>query len=101
MALDAVPMDFSYGSSFKTKSAEAYERLFARRDGRRSDTLPTRGRGRALMGDRGSHPQRFRTVHPYGIGLGLRREQVGSHEIAHARGPAGFSTTVPRALMVS
>lgn len=27
MALDAVPMDFSYGSSFKTRSAEAYERL--------------------------------------------------------------------------
>jgi glucose-6-phosphate 1-dehydrogenase len=27
MALDAVPMDFSYGSSFKTQSAEAYERL--------------------------------------------------------------------------
>ncbi len=27
MTLDAVPMDFSYGSSFKTQSAEAYERL--------------------------------------------------------------------------
>jgi glucose-6-phosphate 1-dehydrogenase len=27
MALDAVPMDFSYGNSFKTRSAEAYERL--------------------------------------------------------------------------
>jgi glucose-6-phosphate 1-dehydrogenase len=27
MALDAVPMDFSYGTSFKTQSAEAYERL--------------------------------------------------------------------------
>jgi len=27
MALDAVPMDFSYGDSFRTKSAEAYERL--------------------------------------------------------------------------
>ncbi|HEX8975417.1 MAG TPA: glucose-6-phosphate dehydrogenase [Solirubrobacteraceae bacterium] len=27
MALDVVPMDFSYGSSFKTQSAEAYERL--------------------------------------------------------------------------
>jgi glucose-6-phosphate 1-dehydrogenase len=27
MALDAVPMDFSYGNSFKTQSAEAYERL--------------------------------------------------------------------------
>ena len=27
MALDAVPMDFAYGSSFKTRSAEAYERL--------------------------------------------------------------------------
>jgi glucose-6-phosphate 1-dehydrogenase len=27
MALDAVPMDFSYGGSFKTQSAEAYERL--------------------------------------------------------------------------
>jgi glucose-6-phosphate 1-dehydrogenase len=27
MALDAVPMEFSYGSSFKTQSAEAYERL--------------------------------------------------------------------------
>ena len=27
MALDAVPMDFSYGSSFKTQSAAAYERL--------------------------------------------------------------------------
>jgi glucose-6-phosphate 1-dehydrogenase len=27
MALDAVPMDFSYGSSFKIQSAEAYERL--------------------------------------------------------------------------
>jgi glucose-6-phosphate 1-dehydrogenase len=27
MALDAVPMDFSYGSSFKTRSAGAYERL--------------------------------------------------------------------------
>lgn len=27
MALDAVPMDFSYGSSFRTRSAEAYERL--------------------------------------------------------------------------
>ena len=27
MALDAVPMDFAYASSFKTRSAEAYERL--------------------------------------------------------------------------
>jgi glucose-6-phosphate 1-dehydrogenase len=27
MALDAVPMDFAYGGSFKTQSAEAYERL--------------------------------------------------------------------------
>ncbi|MBI5106517.1 MAG: glucose-6-phosphate dehydrogenase [Solirubrobacterales bacterium] len=27
MALDAVPMDFSYGNSFRTRSAEAYERL--------------------------------------------------------------------------
>jgi glucose-6-phosphate 1-dehydrogenase len=27
MALDTVPMDFSYGSSFRTRSAEAYERL--------------------------------------------------------------------------
>jgi glucose-6-phosphate 1-dehydrogenase len=27
MALDAVPMDFSYASSFRTRSAEAYERL--------------------------------------------------------------------------
>jgi glucose-6-phosphate 1-dehydrogenase len=27
MALDAVPMDFSYGGSFRTQSAEAYERL--------------------------------------------------------------------------
>jgi glucose-6-phosphate 1-dehydrogenase len=27
MALDAVPMDFSYGGSFRTRSAEAYERL--------------------------------------------------------------------------
>jgi glucose-6-phosphate 1-dehydrogenase len=27
MALDAVPMDFSYGSSFRTRSTEAYERL--------------------------------------------------------------------------
>ena len=27
MALDAVPMDFSYGSSFRTRSADAYERL--------------------------------------------------------------------------
>jgi glucose-6-phosphate 1-dehydrogenase len=27
MALDAVPMDFAYGSSFRTRSAEAYERL--------------------------------------------------------------------------
>jgi glucose-6-phosphate 1-dehydrogenase len=27
MALDAVPMDFSYANSFKTRSAEAYERL--------------------------------------------------------------------------
>jgi len=27
MALDAVPMDFSYGGSFKTRPAEAYERL--------------------------------------------------------------------------
>ena len=27
MALDAVPMDFSYGTSFRTRSAEAYERL--------------------------------------------------------------------------
>jgi glucose-6-phosphate 1-dehydrogenase len=27
MALDAVPMDFSYGGSFKTRSTEAYERL--------------------------------------------------------------------------
>jgi glucose-6-phosphate 1-dehydrogenase len=27
MALDAVPMDFSYGASFRTRSAEAYERL--------------------------------------------------------------------------
>jgi glucose-6-phosphate 1-dehydrogenase len=27
MALDAVPMDFSYGASFKTRPAEAYERL--------------------------------------------------------------------------
>jgi glucose-6-phosphate 1-dehydrogenase len=27
MALDAVPMDFSYGSSFRTRPAEAYERL--------------------------------------------------------------------------
>jgi hypothetical protein len=27
MALDAVPMDFSYGRSFRTRSPEAYERL--------------------------------------------------------------------------
>jgi glucose-6-phosphate 1-dehydrogenase len=27
MALDAVPMDFSYGSSFRTRPSEAYERL--------------------------------------------------------------------------
>jgi glucose-6-phosphate 1-dehydrogenase len=27
MALDAVPMDFSYGTSFRTRPAEAYERL--------------------------------------------------------------------------
>jgi glucose-6-phosphate 1-dehydrogenase len=27
MALDAVPMDFAYGSGFRTRSAEAYERL--------------------------------------------------------------------------
>jgi len=27
MALDAVPMDFSYGGSFRTRSTEAYERL--------------------------------------------------------------------------
>jgi glucose-6-phosphate 1-dehydrogenase len=27
MALDTVPMDFSYGSSFRTRSTEAYERL--------------------------------------------------------------------------
>jgi glucose-6-phosphate 1-dehydrogenase len=27
MALDAVPMDFSYGGSFRTQSADAYERL--------------------------------------------------------------------------
>jgi glucose-6-phosphate 1-dehydrogenase len=27
MALDAVPMDFAYGGSFRTRSAEAYERL--------------------------------------------------------------------------
>jgi glucose-6-phosphate 1-dehydrogenase len=27
IALDAVPMDFSYGSSFRTRPAEAYERL--------------------------------------------------------------------------
>src|SRR4029453_15083200 len=27
MALDAVPMDFSYGGSFRTPSTEAYERL--------------------------------------------------------------------------
>jgi glucose-6-phosphate 1-dehydrogenase len=27
LALDAVPMDFSYGGSFRTQSAEAYERL--------------------------------------------------------------------------
>jgi glucose-6-phosphate 1-dehydrogenase len=27
MALDAVPMDFSYGSSFRTRPTEAYERL--------------------------------------------------------------------------
>jgi glucose-6-phosphate 1-dehydrogenase len=27
MALDAVPMDFAYGRSFRTRSAEAYERL--------------------------------------------------------------------------
>jgi glucose-6-phosphate 1-dehydrogenase len=27
MALDAVPMDFAYGSSFRTRPAEAYERL--------------------------------------------------------------------------
>ncbi len=27
MALDAVPMDFSYGGSFRTRPAEAYERL--------------------------------------------------------------------------
>ena len=27
MALDAVPMDFSYGGSFKTRPTEAYERL--------------------------------------------------------------------------
>ena len=27
MALDAVPMDFSYGGSFRTRSPEAYERL--------------------------------------------------------------------------
>jgi glucose-6-phosphate 1-dehydrogenase len=27
MALDAVPMDFSYGGSFRTRSADAYERL--------------------------------------------------------------------------
>jgi glucose-6-phosphate 1-dehydrogenase len=27
MALDTVPMDFSYGSSFRTRSSEAYERL--------------------------------------------------------------------------
>jgi glucose-6-phosphate 1-dehydrogenase len=27
MALDAVPMDFTYGSSFRTRPAEAYERL--------------------------------------------------------------------------
>jgi glucose-6-phosphate 1-dehydrogenase len=27
MALDAVPMDFAYGGSFRTQPAEAYERL--------------------------------------------------------------------------
>ena len=27
MALDAVPMDFSYGDSFRTRSTEPYERL--------------------------------------------------------------------------
>ncbi len=27
MALDAVPMDFDYGGSFRTRSTEAYERL--------------------------------------------------------------------------
>ena len=29
MTLDAVPMDFSYGSSFRTRSPEAYERLLS------------------------------------------------------------------------
>ena len=27
MALDAVPMDFSYGGAFRTRPTEAYERL--------------------------------------------------------------------------
>jgi glucose-6-phosphate 1-dehydrogenase len=27
MVLDAVPMDFAYGGSFRTRPAEAYERL--------------------------------------------------------------------------
>lgn len=27
MALDAVPVDFSYGGSFRTRPTEAYERL--------------------------------------------------------------------------
>ena len=68
MALDAVPMDFSYGGSFRTRSAEAYERLlhdamagdqtlFLREDAvERSWEIAA-----PVLGSRG-------TVHPYAAG---------------------------------
>jgi glucose-6-phosphate 1-dehydrogenase len=73
MALPAVPMDFSYGSSFRTRSAEAYERLL-HGDGRRPDAVLARGRCRAVLGDRGSGAQCFRRRAPVRSGdLGSER----------------------------
>jgi glucose-6-phosphate 1-dehydrogenase len=68
MALDAVPMDFSYGSSFRTGPAEAHERLL--HDAMASDqTLFLREdaveRSREIVAPVLDNPG---TVHPYAAG---------------------------------
>jgi len=82
LALDAVPMDFSYEGSFSTQSAEGLRAPAVRRDGGRSDALPARGRGRAFMGDRGSRARRFRDRAP------LRGGDLGSERRRRAHRPA-------------
>ena len=82
MALDAVPMDFAYGGLVQDPVGGGLRAPPARRDGGRSDALPARGRGRAVMGDRGSRPRRFRDR------ASLRRGDLGPKRRRRADRPA-------------